>query len=77
MIKLGDIRQLDRTEIEEQLRDKEEELSNLRLQLVTRQLDNPLLIRFARRDVARLKTVLQEHNLGVCILPQQGEKTDG
>jgi large subunit ribosomal protein L29 len=66
----SDIRQLNRNEVEEQLRDKEEELSNLRLQLVTRQLENPLLIRFARRDVARFKTALQEHDLGVYTLPE-------
>ncbi|MDP6776189.1 MAG: 50S ribosomal protein L29 [Candidatus Latescibacteria bacterium] len=64
-----EIRQMSRSEIEQLLRDKEEELSNLRMQLVTRQLDNPLLIRRARRDVAQLKTVFREQELGIRSLP--------
>ena len=64
-----EIRQMSRSEIEQLLRDKGEELANLRMQLVTRQLDNPLLIRRARRDVAQLKTVLREQELGTRSLP--------
>ena len=48
----------------EELRDKEQELSEqlfaLRLQKVTGQLDNPAKIRIVRRDLARVLTVLHE-----------------
>ncbi len=64
-----EIRQMSPSEIEQLLRDKSEELSNLKMQLVTRQLDNPLLIRRARRDVAQLKTVLREQELRIRSLP--------
>jgi large subunit ribosomal protein L29 len=44
-----------------QLRDDlREELFNLRFQLVSRQLDNPLRIRSVRKDLARAKTIMQE-----------------
>lgn len=47
-----------------QLRDDlQEELFNLRFQLVSRQLDNPLRIRLVRRDLARVKTIVRERYL--------------
>jgi large subunit ribosomal protein L29 len=50
----------------EQLRAKIEEgqenLMTMRLQLKTRKLDNPIRIRSVRRELARMKTVLNEKN---------------
>ena len=40
--------------------DLQEELFNLRFQLVSRQLDNPLRIRMVRRDLARVKTIVRQ-----------------
>jgi large subunit ribosomal protein L29 len=37
-----------------------DELTNLRLKLVLRQLDNPLRVRILRRDIARTKTILRQ-----------------
>ncbi len=74
-MKSSEIRQMSRAEVEEQLADREEALSNLRLQLETRQLDNALLIRATRREVARLRTVLREDSLG--IRPLLGEDAAG
>ena len=68
-MKSSEIRQMTAAEVQQLLKDKTEELSNFRMQLVTRQIDNPLLIRQARRDVARIKTALREHELGVHPLP--------
>jgi len=59
------IREMTLAEIVSQLQDLEEELGNLRFQQVTSQLDNPLRIRVVRRDIARLKTILHEHESGV------------
>jgi large subunit ribosomal protein L29 len=52
-------------EIRQRLEDSLEELQNLRFQHATHQLDNPLRIRTVRRDIARLKTVLHEIELGI------------
>ena len=43
----------------------EEEMDNLSFQHALHQLDNPLKIRHLRKDVARLKTVIREYELGV------------
>ena len=74
-MKPSEIRQMSRAEVQEQLVDREEALANLRMQLQTRQLDNALLIRATRREVARLRTVLREDSLGIRLLP--GEDTAG
>lgn len=60
----SEIREMTVDEIRARLQDQEEELANLRLQLATHQLEDGLAVRKARRDVARLKTVLREHELG-------------
>jgi large subunit ribosomal protein L29 len=65
MIKMEEIKQLPLEEVKVRLRDTEEELSNLQFQLALRQLDNPLKVRIVRKDVARLKTVIQEYELGI------------
>lgn len=59
------IREMTLTEIASQLHDLEEELTNLRFQKVTSQMDNPLRMRIVRRDIARLKTILHEHETGI------------
>ena len=37
-----------------------EELSRMKIQLALKRLDNPLKARVARRDLARIKTVISE-----------------
>ena len=37
-----------------------EELTRLRIQLSIKRLDNPLQVRIVRRDLARVKTVINE-----------------
>lgn len=64
-MKIDEIGQLPETEIRQHLDDAVEELLNLRFQHATHQLDNPLRIRTVRRDIARLKTVLHEIELGI------------
>jgi large subunit ribosomal protein L29 len=65
MMKMDEIKQLPLEELKIRLQDAEEELANLRFQLALHQLDNPLKVRIARRDVARLKTVIREYELGL------------
>ena len=42
------------------MREKSEELMNLRIQLNMRQLDNPLRVRQTRREIAVLRTVINQ-----------------
>ncbi len=64
-MKIDEIVQLPEAEIRQRLEDAVEELQNLKFQHATHQLDNPLRIRMVRRDIARLKTVLREIELGI------------
>jgi large subunit ribosomal protein L29 len=50
-------------ELAERLTERVEELENLRMQQSTQQLTNPLRIRFVRRDIARLKTLIHQSEL--------------
>lgn len=59
-MKSKEIRDMNLEQIKSQLISKEEELFNLKIQLATKQLENPMKIREARRNVARLKTILRE-----------------
>lgn len=57
------LRELADKELQDKLKDSKEELFNLRFQMATGQLDNPLRLREVRRDIARVKTVLREREL--------------
>ena len=56
-------RDLTSVELTQKLTDAKGELFNLRFQLATGQLDNPLKIRYIKRDIARVKTVLREREI--------------
>ncbi len=60
MKKAHDLRDLPLEELEVQVKEKSEELMNLRIQLNMRALDNPLRVRHARREIAVLKTVINQ-----------------
>ena len=60
MKKAHDLRDLPLEELENQVREKSEELMNLRIQLNMRALDNPLRVRQTRREIAVLKTVVNQ-----------------
>ena len=64
-MKMDEIKQLPEVEIRQRLEDTLEELQNLRFQHATHQLDNPLRLKLLKRDIARLKTVLREFELGI------------
>jgi large subunit ribosomal protein L29 len=50
-------------ELNERLDERVEELENLRMQQAKHQITNPLRIRFVRRDIARIKTFIHQHNM--------------
>lgn len=62
-MKVKDFRELSDDELAKRLDEVKEELFNLRFQLATGQLDNPIKIRDVRRDIAKVQTVLREREL--------------
>ena len=52
-------------ELDQKLAEAKEELFNLRFQLVTGQLDNPMAIKIMRKEIARILTVIRERELAV------------
>jgi len=64
-VKTKEIRQLSDKEINNRLLELKTELFNLRFQLATGQLDNPLRINSVRKDIARVKTIIRERELGI------------
>ena len=62
-MRVKDIRQLTDEELTKRLDEAKEELFNLRFQLATGQLDNPMKIQEARREIARVQTIRREREL--------------
>ncbi len=64
-MKQHELKELSLNEIQFRLEDLEEEMSNLRYQKALGQLNNPLRIRIVRREIAQIKTVIHESELGL------------
>lgn len=62
-MKVNEIRNLSTAELDEKVAGLKEELFNLRFQLATGQLENPMRIREVRKTIARIKTVQREEEL--------------
>lgn len=58
-------RELNEEELINEIEDLEEELFNLRMNKAVSRLDNPMRLQVVRRDIARAKTILNEHRLGI------------
>jgi len=59
-VKSTELRELPDDELLARLESQKEELFNLRFQMATGQLDNPMRIKQVRHDVARILTVLRQ-----------------
>ena len=59
-MKAFELKDLSADELQARILEESESLMNMRLQLKGRTLDNPLNYRKARRELARMKTVLTE-----------------
>jgi len=59
-MKANDFRELSPDELKARERDLREEIFNLRFRLATGQLENTAKVSIAKRDLARLMTVLNE-----------------
>ncbi len=64
-MKAKEIRQLTEVELDSKLLEFKTELFNLRFQLATGQLDNPQQIKAVRKNIARVKTIIKERELGI------------
>ena len=63
MMQVKEVRELNNEQLAEKLVELKKDLFNLRLQLATNQLDNPVKIRETKKAIARIQTVLREREL--------------
>lgn len=59
-MKASKFHEMSTNELNQKLIDLKTEFFNLRFQLATGQLNNPVSIREVKRDIARVKTILHE-----------------
>jgi large subunit ribosomal protein L29 len=52
-------------ELNEELNELKTELFKLRFQHATAQLENPMRLKIVKKDIARVKTVIREMELGI------------
>ena len=64
-MKIKDIRNLTSEELNKKLIDTRTELFNLRFQHATGNLANPMLLNSLKKDIAKIKTVLTDSELGI------------
>ncbi|MBU5487251.1 50S ribosomal protein L29 [Clostridium sp. MSJ-8] len=67
-MKARELKEIDRKDSQNlnvQLTDLKAELFNLRFQLATGQLDNPMRIREVKKSIAQIKTILREEEIRV------------
>lgn len=60
MKKSKDLKDLTIVELQEREDDARKEVFNLRMQQVSGQIENPLRLRHTRREIARIKTLLNQ-----------------
>jgi len=60
MKKASEYREFSLEELESIMEEKSEELMNLKIKVKMHQVDNPLQVREARREIAMIKTVIHE-----------------
>ncbi len=62
-MKASEMKQMNADALEAKVKELKAELFNLRFQLATGQLENTMVIREVRRDIARAKTLIREKQL--------------
>lgn len=62
-VKAKTLRDMTAGELNTKVAELKEELFNLRFQLATGQLENPMRLKEVRKDIARTKTVIREMEL--------------
>ena len=64
-MKISQLNEMSKMELETKLTDNMDALQNLRFQKALQQIENPLQIRVFKREIAQVKTVLRELELGI------------
>ena len=64
-MKISELIEMQKSELEVKLQDNLDALQNLRFQKALQQLSDPQQIRYLRREVAQIKTMLREYELGI------------
>ena len=64
ILRAADIREMSVTDISAKIAELEEERFRLNFRSATEPLEDPLRLRWIRKDIARLKTILRERELG-------------
>ena len=64
-MKVKELRALNNTDLAKQLEEAHQELFNLRFRLATKQLVNHRELSRARKQIARLETIIRERELGI------------
>jgi len=62
-VRARELRELSDEELGQQLKDRSEALRNFHFQMATSSVDNTRGARQARRDVARIRTIMREREL--------------
>ena len=62
-MKANEIKDMTADELNSKLAELKQELFNLRFQLATGQLQNPMMIRETKRNIARVKTILRDRQI--------------
>jgi len=63
-MKANELRDLSAEELAVRMDDLKKESFNLRFQLATGEIENPMRIREVRKTIAKIKTVLREKEMG-------------
>jgi large subunit ribosomal protein L29 len=64
-VKLEEMKALGKEALEKQLEEAHQELFNLRFRLATKQLVNHRELSRAKKQIARLETIIRERELGI------------
>ena len=64
-MKRNELNDMTISELEVKLKDNLDSLQNFRFQKALQQLEDPLQIRNIKKEIAQLKTVLTEYDLGI------------
>lgn len=64
-MKKNELKDLNKTEINEKLQENLESLQNYKFQLAMQQLEDFTVISKIKKEIAQLKTALNEHKIGI------------
>ena len=72
-MKTTELNDLHISELETRLQDNLDAIQNLRFQKALQQLEDPQQIKYLRREIAQIKTVMKEYDLGIRTPSEEGK----